>query len=219
MGKTILTPKQQKALNTIAADSMISKQFYLTGGTALSEYYLRHRLSEDLDFFSEKEIDPVWLTSLAKKIKPEVGASTMDIQQSFNRNLVFFTIAHTVLKIEFTYFPFMPIDTPMTMNHLKIDSLLDIAVNKYFTIYQQPASRHFIDLYCILQKTKFRWKELGKLAGIKFDVVIDPLQLGSRLITAKTIGQLPNMIIPVNEQDWRTYFLKKAAELKTDITG
>ncbi|MDR1696214.1 MAG: nucleotidyl transferase AbiEii/AbiGii toxin family protein [Endomicrobium sp.] len=25
--------------------------FYFSGGTALSEYYLRHRYSEDLDFF------------------------------------------------------------------------------------------------------------------------------------------------------------------------
>jgi len=27
----------------------------LSGGTALSEFYLHHRFSEDLDFFSEKE--------------------------------------------------------------------------------------------------------------------------------------------------------------------
>jgi predicted nucleotidyltransferase component of viral defense system len=31
--------------------------FYLTGGTALAAYYLRHRLSEDLDFFAEKEFE------------------------------------------------------------------------------------------------------------------------------------------------------------------
>jgi hypothetical protein len=31
--------------------------FYLTGGTALAEFYLQHRLSEDLDFFSEQEVE------------------------------------------------------------------------------------------------------------------------------------------------------------------
>ena len=32
-----------------------------------------------------------------------------------------------------------------------IDSLIDIATNKIFTIYQNPRSRDFIDLYLILK--------------------------------------------------------------------
>lgn len=32
-----------------------SQQFYLTGGTALSYFYLRHRQSNDLDFFTTGE--------------------------------------------------------------------------------------------------------------------------------------------------------------------
>lgn len=217
MGKTILTPIQSKALITIAQDHFIKKQFYLTGGTALSEHYLFHRLSEDLDFFSENEIDIPWLTTLSTKIKSAVGASKKDIQRSFNRNLVFFTIGKTILKTEFTYFPFTQIEKSTIANNLHIDSLLDIAVNKFFTIYQQPASRHFIDLYCILQTSKFNWDDLAKLARIKFDTVIDPLQLGSQLFTAKTIGQLPQMILSVKETAWRSYFLEKAKELKKKI--
>ena len=31
--------------------------FYLTGGTALSAFYLHHRLSEDLDFFTESDVE------------------------------------------------------------------------------------------------------------------------------------------------------------------
>ena len=102
----------------------------------------------------------------------------------------------------------------MVVNKLHVDSLLDIAVNKFFTIYQKPASRHFIDLYCILQETEIRWENMAKLARIKFDTVIDPLQLGSQLVTASSIGQLPHMIKPIKESIWRTYFLKKARELK-----
>ncbi|MFH1233514.1 MAG: nucleotidyl transferase AbiEii/AbiGii toxin family protein [Patescibacteria group bacterium] len=30
--------------------------FYLTGGTALAEFYLHHRLSEDLIFFPSKNL-------------------------------------------------------------------------------------------------------------------------------------------------------------------
>lgn len=31
--------------------------FYLTGGTALSRFYLNHRYSDDLDFFAHKKSD------------------------------------------------------------------------------------------------------------------------------------------------------------------
>jgi predicted nucleotidyltransferase component of viral defense system len=53
MGKTILTPNQKILLAEISRYQPITKRFYLTGGTALSEFYFQHRLSEDLDFFSE----------------------------------------------------------------------------------------------------------------------------------------------------------------------
>lgn len=217
MGKTVLTIIQKKALNCIAADAIVKNNFYLSGGTALAEYYLHHRLSEDLDFFSENEIDVPWLNALSVKIKSTIGASKKDIQQSFNRNLVFFTIGKIILKIEFTYFPFVRIEKQTTAGDLCVDSLLDIAVNKFFTIYQQPASRHFIDLFCILQSSNIPWESLSKLARIKFDTVIDPLQLGSQLITAKNIGQLPHMLILVKESAWRSFFLEKAKNLKGEI--
>ncbi len=159
-----------------------------------------------------------WLNTLSGKIKSAIGASKKDIQQSFNRNLVFFTIGKIILKTEFTYFPFTQVEKPLIAGKLHVDSLLDIAVNKFFTIYQQPASRHFIDLYCILQESEIRWENIAKLARIKFDTVIDPLQLGSQFITAKNIGQLPHMIIPVKETAWRSFFLEKARNLKKEIS-
>ncbi len=55
MGKSILTPDQKRLLEYISKDPKITDKFYLTGGTALAEFYLQHRLSEDLDFFSETE--------------------------------------------------------------------------------------------------------------------------------------------------------------------
>src|SRR3989344_8406294 len=113
MGQTILTPIQQKTSRAIASNTVVKHHFYLSGGTALAEYYLHHRLSDDLDFFSENEIDIPWLNTFSGKIKSTIGASKKDIQQSFNRNLVFFTIGKTILKTEFTYFPFTQVEKPM----------------------------------------------------------------------------------------------------------
>src|SRR5579872_5517939 len=48
----ILTPFHQKLLKRFAASSM-GRHFFLTGGTALAAFYLHHRLSDDLDLFTE----------------------------------------------------------------------------------------------------------------------------------------------------------------------
>lgn len=216
MGQTILTDTQNKVLQFLGKQPEFT-DFYFTGGTVLSEYYLHHRISEDLDFFSEKEVDPLWLAVLTKKIKKLINADTSDIQQSFNRNLVFFKLNNDLLKTEFTYFPFTQIKKPQVINGLKVDSIIDLAVNKFFTIYQKPSSRHFIDLYLILKEKFVTWDELSNLARNKFDTVIDPIQLGSQLIEAKDISDLPKMVLKLPENEWREYFLDQAVKLRKSI--
>jgi hypothetical protein len=50
-GKGIITPLQKKLLQDISS-LQDTKHFYLTGGTALAEFYLGHRRSYDLDLFT-----------------------------------------------------------------------------------------------------------------------------------------------------------------------
>lgn len=47
MELTILSDFQKKILDYFKKTSLVSK-FYLSGGTALSEFYLKHRKSEDM---------------------------------------------------------------------------------------------------------------------------------------------------------------------------
>jgi predicted nucleotidyltransferase component of viral defense system len=54
---SILTNTQKSLLKYLSNNESLTKDYYLSGGTALSEYYLHHRLSEDLDFFSMHEVD------------------------------------------------------------------------------------------------------------------------------------------------------------------
>lgn len=77
--------------------------FYFSGGTALSEFYLRHRFSEDLDFFSEEEFDASELSMFLLSRKNNFSARTVQYRQSFNRNLFFIDYADgSSLKVEFT---------------------------------------------------------------------------------------------------------------------
>ncbi len=218
MAREILTPLQIKFMRLFAGTKTIKKYFYLAGGTALSAYYLKHRYSEDLDFFSTEAVEILAVEVFLKEIKSALRISKIDFQQSFNRNIFFVHAKDGILKTEFTYFPFGQIEKPALKDGLAVDSLVDIAVNKVFTISQNPRSRDFIDLYFILSKYKnFSFEKLLKLARIKFDVQIDPVQLGAQLLKARDIQDLPRMFAKTDHSQWRNYFLTKAKFLSKEI--
>lgn len=217
MGKTILNKNQQIVLEYLSAEKNITDNFYLSGGTALAEYYLRHRLSEDLDFFSEQEIDAQVIFTFFKKIKEDIKLRKIDHQQSFNRNLFFLYFKNGYIKTEFTYYPFTRIEKGMKRGSLKIDSLLDIAVNKLFTIYQKPRSRDFIDLYLIIKKKRLTILELAKKAKIKFDWHIDYLQLGAQFMKVTEVKDYPKMIKKISHKNWQDFFIQEAKKLQSDI--
>src|SRR5476651_2540907 len=120
----MFTKEQEVVIHALKTSSSFTSQFYFTGGTCLSVYYLHHRFSEDLDFFSEKEFNITDITSLLKKLKSTIGYIAIDITQSFNRTIIQLEFSsNTHLKTEFTYFPFHRIDTSQVKNGLQIDSL------------------------------------------------------------------------------------------------
>lgn len=51
----ILTPLQEEFIYTFSK-SPLKNRFFLTGGTALAAFYLEHRYSDDMDFFTEVKI-------------------------------------------------------------------------------------------------------------------------------------------------------------------
>ncbi len=217
MAKTILSANQARILEAISNDRLLCRDFYLTGGTALAEYYLKHRISEDLDFFSEQEFDPQAISIFFAKNKKSLGIKKVDFQQSFNRNLFFLYLQNDIIKTEFTYFPFPRIEKKVKENKLLIDSLTDIAVNKLFTIYQKPRSRDFIDLYLILKKTGWQIEDLVKKAKIKFDWHIDYLQLGSQFLLAGKAKDYPRMIIKLENKTWQSFFKDQAKKFSSKI--
>lgn len=217
MAKTILSANQSRILKAIGDDSAIRQKFYLTGGTALAEYYLRHRLSEDLDFFSEEEFDPQAISVFFAKNKKSLGIKKIDFQQSFNRNLFFLRLKKDIIKTEFTYFPFPRIEKSAKKDKLPIDSLIDIATNKLFAIYQKPRSRDFIDLYLIIKRTGWKIEELVKKAKIKFDWHVDYLQLGSQFMSVETARDYPRMLIKLENKIWQNFFAEQARQFGKKI--
>jgi len=215
--QNILTHKQKLFLELFSHNLTLTKKFYFTGGTALSVYYIPYRFSEDLDFFSEKEINTESIIVFLKSIKIKLGYKNMEINTSFNRSLFFLNFADSSLKIEFTYFPFPPIEKPLVYKNIRVNSILDIAVDKLFTIYQKPRSRDFMDLYMIIRKYGFSLNDLVKKARLKFDWNVDPIKLGSQFLLVTELKDYPKLIKPLKEKDWQNYFLKEAKKLENKI--
>ena len=77
---TVLTKSQQKLLDLFNSEQSLLKRFYLTGGTALAEFYLKHRYSEDLDFFSEEEFSLLPLQGFIKKAEKILNSKKVEYQ-------------------------------------------------------------------------------------------------------------------------------------------
>ncbi|MBI4257148.1 nucleotidyl transferase AbiEii/AbiGii toxin family protein [Candidatus Uhrbacteria bacterium] len=213
----ILTVDQIAMLKAIGAQPEIVKAFYLTGGTPLAAFYLSHRYSEDLDFFSETEVDVAALNVFFAESKKLLGFSKIDFQASMNRHLFFLDYPSGTLKMEFTYFPFPRIEIGRREYDIDVDSQIDIAVNKLFTIYQRTKARDYIDLYLLCQQEGYSIDDLVKKARIKFDWHMDPIQLGTQFVKAREAQDVPRMITPIASEEWQQFFIEEAKKLKPSI--
>ena len=217
MAISVLSRQQSLALKVIAA-SPLAKDFYFTGGTALAHFYLHHRRSEDLDFFNHQEFSVTDVTFALQTLKAPLGYKTIDVQTSLNRNIYQLRFnSGSFLKLELTYFPFTQVESPKKQDDLLVDSLIDIAVNKLFTIAQKPRGRDYYDLYAIEQVKHFGLEKLRQLAKQKFDWHVDPLQLGSQLSRVEELLDDPILTTSIPRDKLIKYFKLESQALKSQI--
>lgn len=215
MGQEILKPWQKQIIKFLSTQEIMA-EFYLTGGTALAAYYLQHRESDDLDFFTAGRIEPLKLTELINKIKENLEAGQVRLERLYDRHQYYFTLAGgEETKVEFATYPFQVLQNPITQDNLKIDSELDIAVNKIMALLDRFEPKDFVDLYFLLPK--YPLTELREKAETKFGLKIEPLTLGSELAKVARVVALPKMIAPLTLEELKQFFTAEARQLKAEI--
>lgn len=212
MGKIPTLTKEQKIiLDEISQTGFFCSNFYFTGGTALGLLYLHHRYSEDLDFFSQKELDnQIVLTSmelLSKKCQFTFSSRFVEVVYIFN--LIFKN--QRELKLDFGYYPYQQIEAGTTYKNLQVDSLTDIAVNKLLTISQRSDVKDFVDLYFLLRK--FSLWDLIDGVKVKFHMKLEPLLIASDFLKVDGFEYLPKMIKPLTLDQLKAFFRQKAKQL------
>ena len=206
-------------MELVSKEKQITKRFYFTGGTALAEFYLKHRLSEDIDLFIEKEeINQSIVNAFLKKVSAELFVKEIKKTQFlglFSYFLVFSDGDH--LKVDFNYYPFLRIHKGREFKNLAVDSIYDIAVNKVHTMFMRTRSRDFVDLYFIMKSYDYSLDRLIKDAKAKFDWHIDKVTLASQFVKVKEISDLPTMLKPFDKKDMEKFFLNLAKSMEVGI--
>lgn len=216
---SILTPHQKELLDAIAEEKYFVERFYLAGGTALAEFYLKHRLSEDLDLFNEREeINPPTITRFFETQREVLHIARFDTRRVFGLYSFFFHfIDGETLKVDFNYYPFPLIERGVKYRGLTIESIYDIGVDKVHTIVMNPRARDFIDIYFIVRERGYLLTDLLMQAKAKFDWDITLVELGTRLTEAAGMTDYPRMLKPIDHSEWKNFFVEEARKLKSEI--
>ncbi|MFH0948160.1 MAG: nucleotidyl transferase AbiEii/AbiGii toxin family protein [Elusimicrobiota bacterium] len=195
-----------------------SERFYLTGGTALSEFYFKHRLSEDLDFMtSEENLVPFFAEDLASELKNKNYA--VDIRRKFNTfSELIVSDKKDSTKIHIAQdSPFRFEEPRKTEYGIYVDSLIDIITNKLLCIYGRYEIRDYIDIYFAIKTEKMDLIKVIKKAKEK-----DPgLEEYFLAFSFQKIEGFPDNIddIPVkilktiDFKDVKKFFLENAVQL------
>ena len=211
-----LTPIQRVIFDNFSKTPGLKKKFYLTGGTALSAFYLNHRESEDLDFFSKSNLDILELTSFAQKIAK--AAKMKFILTELENTKIFELVDRKTVKIkfDFAYYPYRLLKKGLKIDGVTIDSKYDIGVNKLFTINQRKAVKDFVDLYFLLQEFTF-W-DLYYGVEAKFGMEVDLVFIAASMFEVSEFNTLPKMLVPLKLEELKSFYKDLAKKVGMRVT-
>ena len=215
---TGLSLRQKQFLDLVLEEKSILQNFYLSGGTALSSWYLHHRDSYDLDFFSERRFDGNRITDWIKQNQEKLDYQGVSVDDDFGFYTYFFRYPdNSRFKVDFNHYSVNRLEKGINWQGLEIDSLYDIAVNKVHTIRTNPRERDYVDLYFILKEKDWTIDKLLSDADRKFRVTAGSLQLAKNFLKVSEITDPPKMLVPFNQKAMEKFFIDLAKSLKKEI--
>jgi hypothetical protein len=196
-----------------------SDMFYLTGGTALTEFYLAHRKSFDLDIFTtEKALVIPFSRAFEDEIKKVFQIKVIRRLETFVEFEVSGKDEKTRVQIALDS-PFRfenPVDSDIG---IKVNDYTDLIVDKLLAFFGRAEPRDAVDLFFILKDEDF-WKltELAKGKDPGFDLYWMAIALKKVENFPDEINLWPvDMIKEVNPKEIKTLFSKLAIEIMERI--
>jgi len=219
---SLLTPLQKRIISILGKESLFSKGFFLTGGTALAEFYLKHRLSGDLDFFTEVDglIDQV-IPKVEKSLNKE--KIKIEITKRFDTFVeMYASKGKETVKLDFAKdapFRLKPLVRNKKLGIL-VDNKLDIACNKFSALFDRHDTKDFVDIYFLCHEKEFTFGKIYRNAKKKH-IGLDDYWLAVSLRFVEEIDKLPKMLKPLGIEDLKNFYRKKIKDIthKTNPTS
>jgi predicted nucleotidyltransferase component of viral defense system len=143
-----LSPLQRQLLEEFFGRA---KGFFLTGGAALAGFYLRHRVTEDLDLFATPDVDITTGVHALLDAAGSVGAATTIIRESadFKRYAVSRGAEMTLVDIVIDRVP--QVAPKLAFGEVRVDAPEEIAANKLCALLDRIEVRDLVDLRLLLE--------------------------------------------------------------------
>lgn len=211
---TVLTRLQRDFLSSFFA-LPAAQPFVLTGGTALAAFHLQHRLSEDVDLFAvaplgDAELKHSEILAMGFLAAQDAGVAISAVVESRAPSAHFHQVFLTRgdeprLKIDLVRDPGPQFGEPTTIDGVRVDSLLNIAVNKV-TALSRLAARDYVDLFFV-EKAGFKFDDLLEKAKQK-DRGLEEFYLTMALRAVDKIdpSDLPKMLKPLALAELKAHF-------------
>jgi len=214
---SLLTIEQKNFLQSFF-QTYLGTEFFLSGGTALAEYYLLHRLSQDLDLFTSNQDLP--FDSVNAEVLKIVSSHGLTIEnQVTSETFLRYILAsdENILKIDIIK------DTPPHFGKVenregvRIDSLENIAVGKLLALFGRADPKDFVDLYFLFEKEKIIGFSQTLILAKKKDLGLQEIYLAEMLSKSETIEIFPPTIKEYQVEKLRQFFTQLAEKLLLEI--
>ncbi len=209
---SILNELEKKTIALASKTPLIKDNFWLVGGTTLAEFYLQHRLSEDIDFFTDnRDIFRGAMSDFESAADKEgFRIEIKKMGDTFARIVA--TVNDKSIKLEFAvdagfrYGP--PVLSPYGM---RIENKVDISCNKMSALYDRFEPKDFVDVYFIHNEL-FKLDDLIPWTKEKHGG-FDNYMLSISLKQVTNITHLPKMLKHLEPKEMEKFFLEYAARL------
>ena len=206
-----LSPLQRDFLHRFFATTS-GPRFFLTGGTALSAFYLHHRVSVDLDLFTLDDLalneGEVVVPQLAADLGCRVGRSRRT--EHFAQFLLEPERGDPLL-VELVRDFGPQYGEHLVAEGVVVDSMVNIGANKLTAILGRTEPKDFVDLYFLLQ-AGLDFDDLLAKAQTK-DTGMQPFFLAATLLQVRQLPRLPITTPPLSRAELEAAMLRLADSL------
>jgi predicted nucleotidyltransferase component of viral defense system len=149
--------KIQKIVLDIFSKSGLAEKFYFTGGTALAFFYLKHRRSDDLDFFTEENFGLKDIEDFINELKRKLSLRSINVKK-LNGRYEMIIQNKDFCRIDFNKYEYKALKKKNKFKNILIDSLEDISANKVLSLFDRDEPKDVFDIYFLIKKANLSLK-------------------------------------------------------------